>query len=236
MSAAATNPAVPTTLLILDTETTGLQAPEAELCEIGAVLFSVPHRAVLQQLSFLLGVYENKAEPVNGIDAEITRLAMPHQQARALFFSLVDSADALLAHNASFDRPWIESFLQKALGATPAIPWICSYEGISWPDLKPNPSLASLALAHGIPVWSAHRALTDCTYLAQVLQRAPNLEQLLLEGLEPRHLVAADLPFSRKDEAKEAGFRWEPQAKQWRRRLTNAQIEALPFPFTWINA
>ena len=51
-----------------------------------------------------------------------------------------------------------------------------------------------------------------------------------MEDLQPRRLVAADLPFSRKDEAKQAGFRWLPQAKQWQRRCTEAQIQALPFP------
>jgi DNA polymerase-3 subunit epsilon len=98
-----------------------------------------------------------------------------------------------------------------------------------WEQARPNPSLQALALAHGIPVWAAHRALTDCTYLAAVLERTPDLEQKLAEGLLPRRLVAADLPFARKDEAKAAGFRWQPERKQWIRRLTEAQIEALPF-------
>ena len=52
----------PRSLLILDVETTGLEPPQAELCEIGAVLFSVPQRSILQQLSFLLPVSSNDAQ------------------------------------------------------------------------------------------------------------------------------------------------------------------------------
>ncbi|MCP9889064.1 3'-5' exonuclease [Cyanobium sp. ATX 6A2] len=219
-------------LLLLDCETTGLEPGTAELCEIGAVLFSVPHRSVLQQLSFLLPVVTNPAEDVNGIAPALTLEEQPAVEARALFLAMVASADALVAHNAAFDRPWIDAWLSTtSKGDTRAQgkPWICTCEGISWEGIRPNPSLATLALAHGIPVWAAHRALTDCIYLAQILQRDPLLEEHLAEGLQPRQLVAADLPFSRKDEAKAAGFRWVPEAKQWQRRCTADQIEALPF-------
>ena len=43
----------PATLLIIDTETTGLD-PELDHClEVGAILFDVPSRSVLAQQSFL---------------------------------------------------------------------------------------------------------------------------------------------------------------------------------------
>ena len=223
---------LPSRLLLLDCETTGLEPP-AELCEIGAVLFSVPQRAVLQQLSFLLPVQTNPAQAVNGIEPALTLLPQPTAEASSLLLAMLAAADALLAHNAAFDRRWIDGWLQAAglpSTAEQGKPWICSCEGISWPGLKPNPSLASLALAHGIPVWAAHRALTDCIYLAQILERDPLLDAHLSEGLQPRCLVAAELPYARREEAKAAGFRWQSDAKQWQRRCTAEQIAALPFP------
>lgn len=222
----------PLRLLLLDCETTGLDLASEHLCEVGAVLFSVPHRSVLQQLSFLCPVLQNRAQDVNGIDPAITLEPMPQPEAYRLFEAMVKGADALVSHNVAFDRPWIDRWLVAAgVGDSEALgkPWICTCEGISWEGLRPSPSLAALALAHGVPVWAAHRALTDCIYLAQVFERDPQLEEHLVEGLRPRRLVAADLPFARKDEAKEAGFRWVPEAKQWQRRCTDQQIEALPF-------
>jgi len=220
----------PRSLLLLDVETTGLDPRRDELCEVGAILFSVPFRAPICQLSYLLAVLENPAASINGIEPGLTQIPLPGAQPLALLRAMASAADAFVAHHAAFDQAWIEPLL-----AGIARPWICTYEGIDWPDLRPNPSLSALALAHGVPVWAAHRALTDCIYLAQVLERTPDLEALLLQGLEPRVLVAADLPFQRRQEAKDAGFRWNADARRWERRLRQEQIEALPFPTTPIE-
>jgi DNA polymerase III subunit epsilon len=219
----------PELLLLVDTETTGLDPATDALCELGAVLFSVPHRAVISQLSFLLPVLSNDAIAINGIEPQLSQLPQPSSEALALFLAMASQADAFLAHNAAFDRPWIEPLLPAELRGA-ARPWICTCEGIRWPGLKPNPSLQSLALANGIPVWAAHRALTDCTYLAQVLERDPELEAHLKEGLQPRHLVAAQLPYEQRELARQAGFRWIAEAKQWHRRCSESEINALSFP------
>lgn len=220
---------VPELLLIVDTETTGLDPANDALCELGAVLFSVPHRAVISQLSFFSPVLHNAAEPINGINPQLTQLPQPSSEALVLFLAMASQADAFLAHNAAFDRQWIEPLLPAELGGGRR-PWICSCEGIRWAGLKPNPSLQSLALAHGIPVWAAHRALTDCIYLAQVLERDPDLEAHLREGLLPRRLVAAQLPYEQRELARQAGFRWISEVKQWQRRCSESEINALSFP------
>ena len=64
-------------ILILDTETTGLDANKDEVIEIGCILFDVSFKSVLSQVSFLLPVNNNEAEHVNGISAEVTNISQP---------------------------------------------------------------------------------------------------------------------------------------------------------------
>ena len=223
-------PSCPERLLILDTETTALSPDDGQCIEVGAVLFHVPSRSVLTQVSFLLPCRSNPAQAVNGIAAAVTRLEQPLAPALACFEAMVAAADALLAHNAAFDRQWFGH------GPLPALagPWICSMDDIRWPaarQLKATPSVRDLALAYGIPVWAAHRALTDCIYLAQVFERCDDLEELLSAALEPRRLYRARLAYAERQLAKAAGFRWnEPLRGAWSRRLSEREVAALSFP------
>ena len=226
----------PINLLILDTETTGLEPVSAQCIEVGAVLFHVPIRLVLSQVSFLFPTAANPAEHVNGIAAEVTRLSQPWQAGLQHFLALLAGADAVLAHNAAFDAKWF------GLGQLPPIdkPWICSMDDIEWPPerhLRPAPSVRDLALAYGVPVWAAHRALTDCIYLVQVLERCADLEDLLAAAMEPKLLYRANLPYAERHKAKQAGFRWnEPVRGAWSRRLSERQAQALAFEVQRVEA
>ena len=156
-------------------------------------------------------------------------MPQPWKEGLRYFESMVDRADVLLAHNAAFDRKWF------GIKPLPNItkPWICSMEDISWPkelQLKSRPSVRDLALAYEVPVWTAHRALTDCIYLAEVLKRCSELEILLEHGLEPKRLVRALVSYEERYLAKQAGFRWnDPVRGAWTRRISNREISDLPF-------
>jgi DNA polymerase-3 subunit epsilon len=221
---------LPQRLLILDTETTGLSPREGQCIEVGAVLFHVPSRAVLSQVSFLLPCATNPAEAINGIPAAVSRLEQPWRSGLSCFEAMADAADAVVAHNAAFDRQWFGN------GPLPRIerPWICSMEEIRWPAdrrLRATPSVRDLALAYGVPVWAAHRALTDCIYLSEVLQRCDDLENLLEAALEPRRLYRAQVSYAERQRAREAGFRWnDPISGAWCRRLSEREAAALSFP------
>ena len=222
-------PAAPGTLLILDTETTGLDPEQDQCVEVGVILFDVAARAVLAQQSFLLPVQVNRAEPINRIPAAVSQRSQPWREALVWFETLVAAADVVVAHNAAFDRQWFGH------GQLPAIhcPWLCTMEDLRWPadrQLRSRPSVRDLALAYGVPVWSAHRALTDCIYLAEVFARCDDLEQMLSLGMEPRRLLRARVSFDDRHLAREAGFRWnDPVKGAWTRRLSERESASLPF-------
>ena len=185
---------------------------------------------MLAQQSFLLPVEINNAEKINNIPSEITRLPQPLSEAIKYFESLVRVSNLIVAHNAEFDKKWF------GLKKLPQIekPWICSMDDITWPadrQLKSRPSVRDLALAYGVPVWNAHRALTDCIYLAEVFIRCSELEKLLIRALEPKVLFRAEISYEDRYLAKNAGFRWNDAIKgAWSRKMSRRDKDKLDFP------
>ena len=212
-------------LLIVDCETTGLDPATDRLIEVGAVLFDVGDRAVLSQVSTLLPVRENPVERINRIAARTAQgtPAVVIEQAKQLVRTLAVHADAYVAHNVAFDSKWLPELGDKR--------WICTMEDVRWPRVsRTRQSVVGLALDYEVPVWAAHRALTDCTYLVQVMQREPELERLLVEALEPKQLYVAIVSYEERQVAKDAGFTWDKAVpKAWSRKLRESEAEALPF-------
>jgi len=217
-------------ILILDTETTGLDNKKDDCIEVGSILFNVKSRAVLAQQSFLLPVETNNAEKINNIPAKITRLPQPLTEAVKYFESLVRVSDVIVAHNAEFDMKWFGHNKLPQIEKQ----WLCSMDDITWPadrQLKTRPSVRDLALAYGIPVWNAHRALTDCIYLAEVFKRCNELEKLLIRGLEPKVLIRAEISYEKRQRARNAGCRWNDAIKgAWSRKMSRRDMEKLEFP------
>lgn len=219
------------TVLIVDTETTGLSPTDSYCIEVGAILYNVVLGQEICQLSFVLPCLINPAQDVNNIPPAVTTLGPEPQHSIALFQQLVGAADAIVAHNADFDRQWF------GIGMLPPIPeskpWICTMSDVPWPKdlrLKGRPSVTALALAHGVPVWAAHRALTDCIYLSHVFKKRSDLQLLLKAALEPRQLYQALVSYDERHLAKEAGFSWNTDgSKKWTRKMTQSEADTLPF-------
>lgn len=226
---------IPMYALIVDVETTGLDPNKDCVIEIGAILFDYGIGQPACSISFVLPCDENPVEHVNKIPAPLTKNAEPTSvpgYSQEVLWAMIDAADFVVAHNAAFDKKW----LPQAMGKT----WVCTMEDFPWaPELglKGRFSLAALALAHGIPVWAQHRALTDCTYISQVFEKTEGLAEKLSEAAEPKTLYVANLPYARRQEAKDLGFVWnDPMPKQWSRRLTKKEAEEISKQFSIIPA
>ena len=222
-------------VLILDTETTGLDENKDEVIEIGCILFHVSSRSVLSQVSFLFPVKTNEAEHINGISAEVTNIDQPWQDGLNFFLKLVDYSDLIVAHNVEFDRKWFGKGILPKLEKN----WICSLEDINWSfqkSLKTRPSVTDLALSFSIPVWNLHRALSDCFYISEVFKKCNNLEELLLKATEPRSLYKALVSYEERYLAKNAGFRWNaPVEGAWSKKLTAEEASNLDFKVKILN-
>ncbi|NJN29982.1 MAG: 3'-5' exonuclease [Synechococcales cyanobacterium RM1_1_8] len=219
-------------LLILDTETSGLDPAEHSVLEIAAILYSVEHHCVLQQISTLIPGHrqDNPAEAINNIPITAVN-ATPVELAQYLCQTINywgEIAEYILAHNAPFDRQWFKDH--------PTFPtlynqrWLCTCSDFTWPrQHRPGQKLIDLALAHGIGVSSAHRALTDCQLIAALCDRMTDLPGLIAQATRPKVLVRADVSFEERQLAKDAGFRWDGKTKQWTLRLSREEAAQLPF-------
>lgn len=165
-------------ILILDTETTGLDPNKgSQIIEIGALLYNVKHRVVLQSLSTLFPCEENPVEDINHISAESTRENYCLSFIPTALMAMADTAQACLAHNAQFDKKFI-----RLLGVGHHLlskKWICTKDDFKWPVPLYRTRLEDICTAMGVPYVNAHRALNDCAFLAACLSRVEDLSNRL---------------------------------------------------------
>jgi DNA polymerase-3 subunit epsilon len=137
-----------------------------------------------------------------------------------------------MAHRADFDRGFIAADAPKLAAR---LPWVCSKYDVEWPSCKVGASCVEMALSHGVPVVSAHRALTDCMLIASTLaevSKAHDVEAMIRLAMRPRALFAvADRSFdeTRNTQARELGFKFNRPEKRWEKRMSVDATEGLPF-------
>jgi DNA polymerase III subunit epsilon len=220
-------------LLIIDTETTGLNPVCDRVIELGAILYSVEHQTVLHQLSTLLAAPDNAAERINRIPAAVLPTIAPTlmHQSLLIFQAMADEASYAVAHNAAFDRKWFNDQHLPALQRQgEPLPWLCTMEDFTFPlQNRAGDSLINLVLAHGIGVGAAHRALTDCQLIAALFDRMTDLPGLVAWASQPKVIFQAVIEYDDRQLAKAAGFKWNAESRTWLRRMAEAETLQLPF-------
>lgn len=221
-------------VLIIDTETSGLDPQKDVAIEVAAVVYNLPNRCVLESFATLIEHDSNGAESTNHIPATALHNARRSSYAWGSVDKLAAGyvADAVLAHNGDFDRQFVPTTVgvERALLA---IPWVDTMT-LDWPkQSKPGNSLISLAIEHGLGVVDPHRALSDCMLIARLLTRCAelghDLEKLLAPGLRPRATFQAMVSFDEKDKAKESGFHWDATTRRWLRKMAVEDASKLGF-------
>jgi DNA polymerase III subunit epsilon len=216
------------TIACIDVETTGLLPETDRIVEVGCVVWSVEQRCILYAWSALVAGDGNAAEAINRIPtAALSQHGDVPSNVFANLRAYANRVDALVAHRAEFDRSFLE-----AAGFRSQAPWICSKFDIEWPRSKVGDGLVSTALAHGVGVTRAHRALTDCLTLAYLFERVAeshDLGPLLERALRPKATFQAIVSYDDREMAKSAGFQWDGAKKRWTRRMAVEDAGALGF-------
>ena len=209
-------------VIVLDTETTGLDSKSESIIELAMLSVLVDAASGLPVGP--VSIYESFEDPGKPIPAQITEITgIDDNMVKGLRIdesavtALVAQADLIVAHNAGFDRPFVEArfpvFAAKA--------WACSFMGIDWKkEGSGSAKLEFLASERGW-FYDAHRAQVDCHALLQVLASPltdgqTGLSRLLIGAGQTRYkLRATGAPFEAKDKLKSRGYRWDGDGRVW---------------------
>ncbi|MFY9810183.1 3'-5' exonuclease [Aquabacterium sp.] len=222
-------------VLILDTETTGLDSSKDRLIELALILVDVDKATGLPLQ--VQEVFDELEDPGRPIPAEATRvtgitdaMVAGKRLNEARVAELMAGVDLVIAHNARFDR----GFMENRLPAFAKLPWACSVAEIDW-QAQGRGSAKLEFLAHELGFfYDAHRAEMDCHALLAVLAAPlPNtgetgLARLLAAAQATSYRVqATGSPFSSKDALRARGYRWDAERKVWHTQVGNpAALEA----------
>jgi DNA polymerase-3 subunit epsilon len=130
----------------------------------------------------------------------------------------LEGVGLVIAHNAGFDR----KFLEPRLPVFASLPWACSWQEVPWGDAGIESSkLEYLAYRYGF-FYEGHRAEIDCRALLEVLRRpfgesgATALKALLDSARAPSfRLWANNSPFESKDVLRKRGYWWDAPKRCW---------------------
>ncbi len=164
---------------VVDLETTGLSARDSRILEIGLVVRSGSRS--LRRFETLVDIEAPVPAAIvalTGIDDAQLVGAPPELQALERFAGVLaeTGVEVLVAHNARFDRSFLEAAWARH-GLAPALPpFLCSIKLARRLLRARSYSLGALVAQLGIPRASRHRALGDAEMtlglLRELLQRA----------------------------------------------------------------
>jgi DNA polymerase III subunit epsilon len=201
--------------ILLDVETTGLDQQKDEIIELGMVKFDYLPDG---RIASLRDVYASFNEPSEPIPLEVTALTGITDEMVAAqriddsaVISFVDDAVIVIAHNASFDRKFVERywpiFQRKA--------WGCSATEVEWRKHGFEGSRLGYLLNGAGFFHQAHRAVDDCHALLEILAlelptTGTSALAVLLEKARKKtmRVWAEQSPFDLKDSLKRRGYRW----------------------------
>lgn len=201
--------------LFVDVETTGLDPDRHEIIELAMVPFTYSKDGRI----FTIGEsFHQLQEPREPISAEITtitgitqEMVTGHKLDAQAIETFIEHADLIVAHNASFDRRFLENF-------SPAFemkPWACSIQQVDWRSEGFEGTRLGYLVAGAGYFYDRHRAQNDCYAAIELLAKplpssgAPAFKQLLENARKATWRIwASYAPFELKDTLRERGYKW----------------------------
>jgi DNA polymerase-3 subunit epsilon len=224
--------------LVVDVETTGTDFANDVIIELGLVRFTYDIDTgqpveVLAAESLL----EDPGRPLPPEIVELTGITDDMVRGQRIddtrVHALLDGVVLVLAHNAGFDRPFVE----RRLPAFRDVHWACTQRDIDWRALGVGShSLEFLTYRHLGAFFDGHRAIDDCRATLELLATPtadgtiPLHVLLTTTRVKRSRVCAVNSPFESKDVLRARGYRWSGNdgtpPKTWCREVPSADADA----------
>ncbi|WP_284877747.1 3'-5' exonuclease [Brevundimonas sp. MEB006b] len=223
--------------LVVDVETTGLDPRRHEIIELAMTPFSYGLDGTVFMVGESFQALREPSEPISPEITAITGITDAMVKGQVIDFNAVARfaapASLIIAHNAAFDRRFLERFDQ----VFSTKPWACSLSQVDWAaEGFEGVKLGDLGQAAGF-FYDRHRAMNDCLATVELLasplprSRVTGLSRLLDAARVPTWRIWAEhSPYELKDTLKARGYRWNgdlgPLPRAWYIDVPDGQQEA----------
>lgn len=217
--------------VVIDCETTGLDAQECDIIEFGFVVCTVDVTTGNICTVERMGSYFNEPSvPIEPVITEITGITNEdvagHHLSMDLILDALSAADLCIAHNAKFDRSFVDSHVTKLGFPALTILWACSIKDVDWRTLGCESNALGYLLFKKGYFFSGHRAWVDCLATVYMLHIEPMAMQRIITAFTtPTYDLRVTSRFQAKDRLKDLDCQWDAGAKQWHKIMTGSEEE-----------
>jgi DNA polymerase III subunit epsilon len=227
-------------VLVVDVETTGLDTSADTIIEFAARQIVVDYQGAVVHIGEAVSFLQDPGLPLTREIVALTGLTDDDLRGQNIddeaVQKLFENAELVIAHNAAFDRP----FMERHFPSLPLRPWACSYAEIDWRAAGfEGKSLNALLMQIGLFQPAAHRAANDVDALVAVLMTKFSGDRTVVKTIieSSRELTllfeATGAPFATKGILRGRWYRWSQTRGVWSRevRLDKREQEE-----TWLDA